>query len=40
MKELKCKIKELIELLDIVEKLTIKLISLVGWIYILLKILK
>lgn len=38
--EMKDKIKELIEVVGQLEKLTIKLISLVGWIAILIYILK
>jgi hypothetical protein len=39
MKGIEAKIKELIKLLETVEKLIIKLISLVGWIILLIKIL-
>lgn len=37
---MKDKIKELIEIVKLIEKLTIKLISLVGWIVILILTLK
>ncbi|MGU8433799.1 hypothetical protein ACV3RS_07995 [Clostridium perfringens] len=37
---MKDKIKELIKILDLLEKLSIKLISLVGWIAILILAIK
>ena len=37
---MKDKIKELIEIVDLIEKLTLKLISLFGWIAILILTIK
>lgn len=34
------KIKKLIQLLDLVEQAIIKLISIVGWVYILMKVIR
>ncbi|GAB6170099.1 hypothetical protein JCM1393_25590 [Clostridium carnis] len=38
MKDIEDKIKELIKVIELLEKLTIKLISLIGWILILVAI--